>query len=216
MGDERARGGAAPPVSDGMALPVDDRPVTWRMRLGRFLLGLGGWRAVGRMPDVPKCVALGAPHTSNWDFVLMLPLGLAIDARITWMGKDSLFRWPLGWVMRRLGGFPVQRGARLNAVEQAIQRFRETDHLVLVMSPEGTRRRTEAWKSGFYHIARGAGVPVVLGFLDYARKEAGIGPAVTLTGDRDADLRTIAAFYADKRGRYPEQETPIRLSPAAS
>lgn len=185
--------------------------MTLAQRLGHALLGLAGWRAVGRMPDEPKLLALGAPHTSNWDFVIMLPFALAIGAKITWMGKDSLFRWPFGPVMRALGGFPVQRGARLNAVEQAVERFRQSDRLILVMSPEGTRRRTAHWKSGFYHIARGANVPVVLGFLDYPNRTAGIGPTVHLTGDVEADMGTIAAFYADKRGRRAEQATPVRL-----
>lgn len=187
--------------------------MTISQRIGHALLGLFGWRAVGRMPDYPKLLAIGAPHTSNWDFVVMLPFALAIGAKITWMGKDSLFRWPFGGLMRALGGFPVQRGARMNAVEQAVERFRTSERLILVMSPEGTRKRTEHWKSGFYHIARGANVPIALGFLDYPNRTAGIGPTVHLTGDPEADLAVIAAFYADKRGKRAELGAPVRLAP---
>jgi 1-acyl-sn-glycerol-3-phosphate acyltransferase len=114
--------------------------------------------------------------------------------------------------MRALGGFPVQRGARLNAVEQAVERFRNAERLILVMSPEGTRKRTAHWKSGFYHIARGANVPVVLGFLDYPNRTAGIGPTVHLTGDTEADLAVMAAFYADKRGKRAALAAPVRLA----
>lgn len=190
--------------------------MTRKQRIGHAILGLFGWRALGAMPPVPKALAIGAPHTSNWDFIIMLPFALAIGAKITWLGKDSLFRWPFGGLMRWLGGLPVQRGARLNAVEQAIERFRQAETLYLVMSPEGTRRKTDNWKSGFYHIARGANVPVVLGYLDYPSKTAAIGPSIDLTGDVEADMARIAAFYADKRGRIPENFSTPRLLPPSS
>jgi 1-acyl-sn-glycerol-3-phosphate acyltransferase len=179
-------------------------------RLARGVLGLIGWRVEGAWPG-GKTLAIGAPHTSNWDFVLFLPVIVALGVKVTWLGKDSLFRGPFGWLMRAIGGVPVVRGARLNAVEQAIERFRTTDRLVLVMSPEGTRKKTDAWKSGFYHIARGAGVSVTLCYLDFGRKAAGIGPSIMLTGDQAEDMRTIGAFYADKRGYRPEQQSTICL-----
>jgi 1-acyl-sn-glycerol-3-phosphate acyltransferase len=179
--------------------------------IGRLAMRLIGWRPVGRLPDLPKMVVIGAPHTSNWDVVVMLPFALAIGAKITWMGKDSLFKGPLGWWFRAWGGFPVERGKRRDAVGQAIARIRSSERIALVLSPEGTRRKTTHWKSGFYHIARGANVPLVLGYLDYSTKTAGIGPTINLTGDVEADMARIRAFYADKRGRFPEQESKVTL-----
>ncbi len=183
-------------------------------RLARALLGLFGWRVEGRFPvELPKMLAIGAPHTSNWDFVIFLPVMVALNVRVTWLGKDSIFRWPFGPLLRAIGGVPVVRGARLNAVEQAVERFRQADRLIMVMSPEGTRKKTAAWKSGFYHIARGADVPLVLGYLDYGRRVAGIGPTMRLTGDVERDMAEIRAFYADKQGHRPEQFSDVRLEP---
>jgi 1-acyl-sn-glycerol-3-phosphate acyltransferase len=190
--------------------------MTLGQRIGYGFYRLLGWRIEGEFPSHKKMLVIGAPHTSNWDFVFMVPYMMAMRVQIRFLGKDSLFRGPLGVLMRKLGGIPVQRGARLNAVEQAIQLFNTSDALILVMSPEGTRRKTDGWKSGFYHIARGANVPLVLGYLDYAGKRAGLGPSITLTGDTDADLARIAAFYADKRGKRPELETPARLATKSS
>lgn len=190
--------------------------MTLGQRIGFGFYRLLGWRIEGEFPALQKMLVIGAPHTSNWDFVFMVPYMMAMRVQIRFLGKDSLFRGPLGVLMRKLGGIPVQRGARLNAVEQAIQLFNTSESLILVMSPEGTRKKTDGWKSGFYHIARGANVPLVLGYLDYAGKRAGLGPAIHLTGDTDADLARIAAFYADKRGKRPELETPARFAAKAT
>jgi len=179
--------------------------------LGGLYLRLSGWRVEGRLPDAPKAVVIAAPHTSNWDLPLMLAVAYVLGIRPAWLGKRELFRWPFGWLMRRLGGLPVDRGTRQNLVQQAIDRFDAVDRLLLVIPPSGTRGRATHWRSGFYHIARGARVPIVCGFLDYRRKVGGIGPAFTPSGDLAADMGELRAFYADITGRFPGSTTPVRL-----
>jgi 1-acyl-sn-glycerol-3-phosphate acyltransferase len=182
-----------------------------RYRLARALLKLFGWRVEGTAPDLPKYVLVVAPHTSNWDFLVMLALAVALRIKVTWMGKHTLFRPPLGWLMRRLGGLPINRTASHNVVAQAVESFRTSDRLVLAILPEGTRKRTAYWKSGFYHIARGADVPIVLGFADYKRKRGGIGRVFMPSGDIDADMVIIRDFYSGIVGKRPEQFGPIQL-----
>lgn len=181
----------------------------------RWLGRLAGWRSEGALPDLPRYVLIGAPHTSNWDFILFLWAMAELRFRPQWIGKHTLFFWPMGLLWRALGGIPVERGARLNAVEQTIERFRSSDRMVLVMSPEGTRRKTRGWKSGFYHIAQGAGVPVVPGLLDYPNRIVRIGTPLYLTGDMEADLVPIRAFYATARGHRAHLASDIALSDRA-
>jgi 1-acyl-sn-glycerol-3-phosphate acyltransferase len=162
-----------------------------------------GWQVSGVFPTLPKYVLIGAPHTSNWDFPLTLGICFALRAKIYWMGKDSLFRGPLGPLMRWLGGIPVTRSRSTSLVQQMVERYQRSDELVVAIAPEGTRDQVSEWKTGFYHIANGAGVPVVLGFLDYRRKTGGIGPVFQPTGDLERDLAEIRAFYADIEGFRP-------------
>jgi 1-acyl-sn-glycerol-3-phosphate acyltransferase len=129
----------------------------------------------------------------------------------SWLGKRELFRWPFGWALRLLGGVPVDRSARRGLVGEAVARFAEADHLFLVIPPSGTRARATHWKSGFYHVARGAGVPIVCAYLDYRERLGGIGLVLTPSGDLRADMDRLRAFYADKQGKYPAQTTPVRL-----
>ncbi len=179
--------------------------------LARLAARLSGWRLVGDPPQCEKYVLLGYPHTSNWDFVIMLMFGLASGANFSWVGKHTLFRRPFGGLMRRLGGIPVDRRRSQGAVEQLVEEFGRRRRLILVVSPEGTRRRVEHWKSGFYHIALGAGVPLGLGFLDYPSRTAGFATLIDLTGDHTADMDRIRAFYADKHGKLPGSTGAIRL-----
>ncbi|HNP84547.1 MAG TPA: lysophospholipid acyltransferase family protein [Kouleothrix sp.] len=181
--------------------------------LARLLLRLMGWRVVGAMPPAPKVVLVVAPHTSNWDFPIMLLLALALGIKAKWMGKHTLFRPPVGWFLRRLGGVPIDRTARHNVVGQAVAAFDAADRMVLAVLPEGTRKRTAYWKSGFYYIAQGAQVPIVLGFADYQRKEGGIGSMIIPSGDMDADMAKLRAFYTGITGRHPEQFGEVRLKP---
>lgn len=169
-------------------------------KVAALLLALLGWRVVGALPRQQKYVLIGAPHTSNWDFPLMLLAVLKIGMDVHWLGKSTLFKAPFRSLMQWLGGIPVDRSKSNNLVTQLIELFRERDDLVLLIPPEGTRKKVERWKSGFYYVASGASVPILLGFLDASRKELGFGPMFDTTGDYETDLREIQKFYADKRG----------------
>ena len=179
--------------------------------LGLAILRLTGWRREGEPPEVDRCVLIASPHTSNWDGFFLLVFAAAYGIRVDWMGKDSLFRAPFGGLLRRLGGIPIDRSRSGNTVEAAVGRFREGGRLVLAVPPEGTRRVVDYWKSGFYHIAREADVPIVLGFLDYAERRGGFGPVIRPTDDVRADMDRIRAFYADKTGCHPELHSRVRL-----
>jgi 1-acyl-sn-glycerol-3-phosphate acyltransferase len=183
--------------------------------VARALLRLGGWTPVSGNIDVPKAVLIAAPHTSNWDGIWGLIYRVAFHLDIRFFAKDSLFWFPLGAVLRSLGGVPLDRNRPGDAVPVAIAAFRTHDRYLFALAPEGTRRRQEYWKSGFYRIAREAGVPVVLGFLDYGRRRLGTGPTMDLTGDVDADMAGIRRYYEDIEGRHPENATPARLPPKA-
>ena len=175
------------------------------------LLKLFGWRAVGSLADHPKCVIVVAPHTSNWDFPVLMLVKIALGLKVSWMGKHTLFRPPFGWIMRRLGGMPIDRSARHNMVEQAVESFRTHDRLLLAIPPEGTRKRTPYWRSGFYHIALGAQVPIALAYADYRRKVGGIGGVIMPSGNVDADMALIRDFYGGIVGKRPDQFGEIRL-----
>ncbi|UCE86847.1 MAG: lysophospholipid acyltransferase family protein [Deltaproteobacteria bacterium] len=183
--------------------------------MGRFIarvfLNITGWQAEGAKPVPSKFVLIAAPHTSNWDLAYLLAFAAIFDIRISWMGKHVLFRPPLGWLMRALGGIPIVRHARGNMVSQMARAFEDNDSLALVVPAEGTRGYVPHWKSGFYHIARQADVPIVLGFLDFARRRGGFGPALYPTGDIRRDMDEIRDFYADKAGKYPDQFGEVRL-----
>jgi 1-acyl-sn-glycerol-3-phosphate acyltransferase len=180
-------------------------------KLAKAFLRLTGWAFEGTVPPSRRYVLIAAPHTSNWDFVYMMAMALSLGIRLNWMGKASLFASPLGGVFRALGGIPTYGDLRANVVEQSVARFREPGDLVLAVPAEGSRRHATHWRSGFYHIARLAEVPIVLGYLDYERKRGGLGPEIRPSGDAKADMDLIRAFYADKTGRYPEKFTEPRL-----
>lgn len=163
-----------------------------------------GWQFVGEPPDIPKYVLIAAPHTSNWDFMVMLALDFAFKIRCVWMGKEGLFRGHLGPFYRRLGGIPIDRSSRSNVVDQAIRAFQHNERMVMVIPPEGTRRRTDRWKTGFYYIALGANVPLVFGFIDFERRAVGFGPTLMPSGDIQADMAIIRDFYKDIKGKFPE------------
>ncbi len=182
-----------------------------RKFVARVFLAMTGWKPEGEPPRDRRFVLIAAPHTSNWDLVYLLALSELFDLRISWMGKDAIFRPPFGWLMRRLGGIPVVRSQRGNLVSQATQRFAALQDLALVVPAEGTRGAVDYWKSGFYHIARGADVPIVLGYLDYARRRGGFGPSLRATDDVRKDMDQIREFYADKRGKYPAQFVEPKL-----
>ena len=183
----------------------------WSRWIGRVLLALLGWKVEGRAPPVNRAVVIACPHTSNWDYFYALLAGWVLGISFQWIGKDSLFRPPLGILLRLLGGIGVDRSAPQGFVAAVAERFRTEQRLLLMVPAEGTRAYRNYWKSGFYFIAHEANVPIILGFLDFSRKIAGFGPAVNATGDIAADMDVIRAFYADKAGKHPRAKGRIRL-----
>ena len=181
--------------------------------LARALLSLVGWHLVGSAPGIARCVVIFAPHTSNWDFPLLLLVRSAFRRRVHYLGKHTLFRPPFGWFFRATGGIPVVRHERRDFVKRSASHFAAKEELWLAMSPEGTRDKTDHWKSGFYRIALAARVPVLCAFVDAAKRECGLGPLVELTGDAERDLAVFRAFYETKQGIYPERASTIRFRP---
>jgi 1-acyl-sn-glycerol-3-phosphate acyltransferase len=184
-----------------------------KSRVASLALRMAGWEFEGQPPSIKKYVCLAVPHTSNWDGLLLVGVSQAIGLPMSFMIKREWVDGPLGPVMRRLGAVPIDRRGSHNIVDQMIEALHEHDELVLVIPPEGTRKRADHWRSGFYHIALGAGVPVVPGYLDFRRKRAGLGAPITLTGNVRADMDRIRAFYAEKgpTAYDPESYGPIAL-----
>lgn len=179
-------------------------------KLSLSILRVLGWRVEGQLPDIPQFVAI-ATHTSNWDFPIMLLLAFSLKTQITTLGKDSLFRWPYNVFFRWCGCIPINRTKSANVVETMVQVFRESENLILVISPEGTRKKVQYWKTGFYYIAQGANVPIVLAFMDYRRKVAGIGPVIIPSGDIEADIDTIQSFYEKVSEKSPEKSGKVEI-----
>ena len=179
--------------------------------LGRLILKLGGWTAVGGIPDEPKALFIAAPHTTYPDALWALAYIASIGLKARFFAKHTAFFFPIGNILRAFGGIELDRDRPGTAVQQAIRMYEENETFYFGLAPEGTRKKTAGWKSGFYRIALGAGVPVYLGFLDYGRKRLGIGPKIELTGDIDADMAVIREFYEGIDGRWPEKASPIEL-----
>lgn len=169
------------------------------------------WALVTQPAPTRPSVVLGAPHTSNWDFVLMLGIAWRLKMRFRWLGKESLFRSWRGPVMRAIGGIPVDRSNPAGVVDALVSRIRDGEVFGLVVTPEGTRGGATHWKSGFYRIAREAGLPVTLGYVDRTTMTTGLGPTLTLTGDVSVDMDAIRAFYSDKSGMRPALRVEPRL-----
>ena len=170
------------------------------------MIRLSGWRVRGELPSERKYVLIGAPHTSNWDFVLMMLFMFAMRMEVHWMGKHTLFPWPLAGLVKWLGGIPIDRRQANNTVDQVIGHFRKHPELVVLIPPEGTRRKVERWKTGFYHIAAGAGIPIVLGFIDASRKEMGLLGVFHPSGDIERDMPLIQAHYKSVVGLNPANQ----------
>ncbi|MDO9173256.1 MAG: 1-acyl-sn-glycerol-3-phosphate acyltransferase [Actinomycetota bacterium] len=180
--------------------------------LARLWLFLWRWQTIDPPQPMPaKCVMIAAPHTTNWDFPLTLAMAKVSGIRINWLGKRSLFKGPMGPIMRRLGGVPVDREAPGGMVASLVAQFAARDQLALVVPAEGTRSYTDSWKSGFYRVALAADVPLVLSYVDRSTRTGGFGPAVTLTGDVHVDMEMLRAFYAGKTGLKDGRFGPVRL-----
>lgn len=172
---------------------------------------LSRWTLTAEGTPTRPTILIGAPHTSNWDFVLMLAIAWRLDIEVHWLGKSSLFRGWRGPIMRGLGGIPVDRADPARVVADVVAQVHSGSVFGLVITPDGTRGGNEYWKSGFYRIARETGMPVTLGFVDRTTMTTGLGPTIDLTGDIPADMDRIRAFYADKAGVRPERRTEPRL-----
>ena len=167
----------------------------------RTLLTLAGWRVEGEFPDRPKMVIIVAPHTTNWDFVVGILAVFALGLRVRYLGKDTLFKAPLGWLMRWLGGTPVVRGEPQGAVGEAARMIAREDKVVLAIAPEGTRSPGRPWRSGFYNIALAVKVPILPAAFDYPGKAVRLFPMFEPTGNYEADLARLQFFYAEIRRR---------------
>jgi 1-acyl-sn-glycerol-3-phosphate acyltransferase len=179
--------------------------------IARWILRITGWRIEIIPPQTSRYVMIGAPHTSNWDFFVMLLLMTVESIPIRWMGKDSLFKWPLGVFMRSLGAIPVNRSESTNLVDQIAALFDQYDELIIGLAPEGTRKKTTRWRTGFYYIALKADVPIVMAYVDYKHKVCGLGPSITPSGDIQADFEIIQKFYSGFVGKHPHKQGKIEL-----
>ncbi|TNY25852.1 acyltransferase [Fulvimonas soli] len=192
-----------PPPVPPQAPRLNSRFWPWLMR---GILRLSGWRLLGSLPDVPKLIIIGAPHSSYWDGVwgLLMKIGLGIDVNI--MIKREVLDGPLGLVLRPIGMIPINRSAALNVVGQMVQRFGERERMWLGITPEGTRKRVQHWKSGFLRIAREAGVPILPVFIDYPSRTFTLGPLQRATDDHEADMARIRALFRGYRGKHRDTE----------
>lgn len=183
-----------------------------RRALARAFWQVSRWRHVSTVrPESGAGVLVGAPHTSNWDFVLMLAIAWDLGLPVRYLGKDTLFRGPFGWVMRALGGIPVDRKDPAGLVDELVARAEAGERFYLVVTPEGTRSAGRYWKSGFLRIARRANLPITLGYVDRTTMTTGLGLTFVPTGEVAHDMGVVRAFYADKAGLRPERRTEPRL-----
>lgn len=181
--------------------------------LAKIVLRICGWTTAGEVPNLEKAVFIAAPHTSNWDGFWLLVYKLAIDVDVRFLGKHTLFWWPLGPLLRAFGAMPIDRSHAGSIVPQLVNAFQTEDHLFLALSPEGTRKWIPFWKTGFYRIADAANVPIVLAFIDYKQKRMGIGPTLRARLPLQETLSAIREFYAPFAGRRPEMQGPIEFPP---
>ena len=181
--------------------------------IGLSFLKLTGWEAVGNVPDTPKFVMLMAPHTSNWDFLFILAILYVLSIKFYWFGKKEIFRWPIKNLAKWLGGIPVDRSLKQNMVQQIVEIIQSREQFIVGISPEGTRSNAKHWKTGFYHIAHQAQIPIVFTFLDYGRKEGGFGPIMNPTGNIEEDMKTIRKFYSGITAKHPDKFGSIDVKP---
>lgn len=189
---------------------------TISQHIAQRILHHWGWKLFGNLPQDRGFILIAAPHTSNWDFVfaMLVIWGLGLDAN--WLGKASLFRPPFGWIMHLWRGIPVNRNQRNSLVDDIAQRFTDNPTMRLLITPEGTRSQTSYWRTGFYHMAVAAKVPIALGYIDKASKSVGFSAMFYPSGDIEKDFALLAKFYADKHGLHPEKVGTVRLKPQNS
>jgi 1-acyl-sn-glycerol-3-phosphate acyltransferase len=179
--------------------------------LAKTIFFLISWEIVGNLPKEKKFVIIIGPHTSNWDFFMFILVKFACKLRVSFIGKHTIFIGPAGWVLRKLGGIPVERSSSHNVVDTIVDEFLKRESMIFALSPEGTRSYLDHWKSGFYHIARKANVPVVAAFLDTQTKTIGWGPSFIMGDDKHKDLNKIREFFVDKKGFKQHRYSLVRF-----
>lgn len=195
----------SPPTHAGPRAPG------WGIRLGRFLCWISGWKPVGAFPDIPKAMFIASPHTSLWDGIVMVIIAWAMGVRLSWITKKETVRFPFKRLVTYFGAVPVDRSKRSDTVGQIAEQFRERDGMYLAIAPAGTRKKRDYWKSGFYHMAIQAEVPLICGFLDYKRREGGIRAIVYPTGVVSDDMDRLREVYAGIQAKHPALMTRMRL-----
>ncbi len=179
--------------------------------LGVVVMKLFRWKVEGRVPDSKKMIIIAAPHTTNWDFIFLLGAAYCFRLSINWLGKNTMFPPVVGAFFKFLGGVPVDRSKNTNLVQTLAETIKQADNFTLIIPPAGTRRRTDYWKSGFYQIALATQIPIVCGYLDYAKKIACLGMSFVPTGNVKSDMDRIRDFYRPITGKYPENTSTILL-----
>ncbi len=174
--------------------------------LSNSIMRLFGWRVEGKLPDLPKYIIIGAPHTSSWDFVLFLGVIFRLKVSVRYMGKAELFRKPFGWFFYWCGGIPVDRSKSQGLVEQMVAACEKSDKFILTIAPEGTRHHVTEWKMGFYHIAKAAGIPLVMAIVDGKHKTMRVGQVFHLTENMDADIKAIKGYFDGMMGINPRKK----------
>ncbi len=174
--------------------------------ISNTIMRLLGWRVEGKLPDLPKYLIIGAPHTSNWDFLLFMGVIFKLKANVRYMGKAELFRSPFGWFFYWCGGIPVDRKKNTGLVDQMVDAYKNSERFVLTIAPEGTRYQVKEWKRGFYHIAKGAGVPIVMAKVDSKKKTMQVGQVYHLTDDIETDMQAIQNAFSGLVGINPRKK----------
>jgi len=179
--------------------------------IAALYLQLTGWKIIDKkLPMVDKAILIFAPHTSNWDFMTMMMAKFYWRLKVRYLGKHTLFRWPCGWFFKALGGIPVVRHENNNVVGQVAKMIDDNEHILLAIAPEGTRRFTPFWKTGFYHIAKHANLPIIMFYLDASTRTIGFSDLFQVSGDLNADMKKFSDFFADKKGYNPEQTSIVQ------
>ena len=173
--------------------------------ISQFIFWIFGWKVAGEVPPLKKFVVIAAPHTSGWDMLFGLCAKYIFQMNFFFFAKKEIFRFPFDFLFRSFGAIPIDRSSKHNVVEQAVEMFNTNEQFILVLAPEGTRENVKEWRTGFYYIACEAKVPIVLGYLDYGNKKAGLGPTFYPTGDIDKDMETMKDFYRPIKGKHPKK-----------
>jgi len=198
------------PLHIGDAIPR--RGNKFSQAIAQRTMSLFGWKIKGHIPNLPKMVLVGAPHTSNWDFILTISTMFALGIQLNWLAKDSLFRNPFGGIFRYLGGIGVNRRVSTNLVDSVVNEFKKREAIVLAIMPEGTRSKVRRWKTGFYYMATQASVPILLITFDYGHKIMKIGPAITPTGDIETDIPLIQSYFTNIKATLVSAKSELTKS----